>query len=76
VPVINTADGVRAVAGHRPISPESVERYLHGKFGDDLDQMRQAMQKLARTYRPKELAAHAYALYEQVRPDIPAGKKG
>jgi hypothetical protein len=30
VPVINTAEGIRAVQGGRPISPDSVRRYLAG----------------------------------------------
>ena len=34
------------------------------------------MQKLAKAYKPSELAHDAYSLYEQFRPDIPAGKKG
>jgi hypothetical protein len=34
------------------------------------------MQKLARAYKPQELAHYAYRLYERFRPDIPAGKKG
>ncbi len=76
VPVINTEDGVRAITGGKAINPAGVERYLHGKFGDDLDRVRKAMQKLARAYKPRELASHAYALYEQFRPDIPGGKKG
>lgn len=76
VPVINTEDGVRAITGGQPINSAGVERYLQGKFGDDLGRVRKAMQKLARAYKPKELAAHAYALYEQLRPDIPAGKRG
>jgi hypothetical protein len=59
-----------------PIDPDSVERYLEGKFGDDLKAVRSAMEKLARAYRPKELARNAYSLYERFRPDVPAGKKG
>jgi len=76
VSVIKIEEGVRATTGGKPINPAGVERYLQNKFGDDLDRVRKAMQKLARAYRPKELAAHAYSLYEQFRPDIPAGKKG
>jgi len=46
------------------------------KFGDDLKAVQAAMQKLARAYKPQELAHDAYPLYERFRPDIPAGKKG
>ena len=33
-------------------------------------------EKLAKAYKPQELAHDAYRLYERFRPDIPAGKKG
>jgi hypothetical protein len=31
---------------------------------------------LAKAYPPDQLAAHAYSLYEQFRPDISEGKNG
>ena len=31
------------------------------------------MQKLAKAYKPKELAERAYLLYEQFRPALPEG---
>ena len=34
------------------------------------------MWKLAKAYRPKELADEAYSLYEKFRPEIPAGQRG
>ena len=43
---------------------------------DDLARVRSALAKLARAYRPKELAGKAYALYEQFRPEVQSGKKG
>jgi hypothetical protein len=76
VPAMNTDDGVRAVRGGKPMDPESVRRYLAGKFGGDLGAARSAMRKLARAYTPGELAHAAYPLYERFRPDIPEGKKG
>jgi hypothetical protein len=76
VPAMNTDNGIRAVRGRNPIDPDSVRRYLDDKFGEDLKAVRSAMQRLAKTYNPKELADHAYSLYERFRPDIPAGKKG
>jgi hypothetical protein len=76
VPATNTDDGIRAVRGRNPIDSESVRRYLEDKFGDDLKAARSGMQKLARAYKPQELAHDAYRLYERFRPDIPAGKKG
>jgi hypothetical protein len=53
-----------------------VRRYLEGKFGADLKAIRSAMQKLAKAYRPQELAHDTYRLYERFQPDIPEGKKG
>src|SRR5262245_50186635 len=38
VPVVQTAEGLRSVSkAGKPDSPEAVERYLAGKFGDALD---------------------------------------
>jgi hypothetical protein len=34
------------------------------------------MQRLARSYPPKELAERAFGLYERFRPSIPEGVKG
>ena len=42
--------------GTQVIEPGGVRRYLAGKFGDDLGQVRSAMQRLARSFAPKELA--------------------
>ena len=76
VPATTTDEGVRAVNRSRPIDPDGVRSYLEDKFGDDLAAMRAALKKLAGAYKPQELADHAYALYEQFRPEIPAGKRG
>jgi cupin 2 domain-containing protein len=76
VPATNTDDGIRAVRGRNPIDPEGVRHYLSDKLGDDLKAVRSAMQKLAKAYRPQELAHDAYRLYERFRPDIPGGQEG
>ena len=76
VPIVRTAAGLRAVSNDRPISAHSVERYLEGKFGDDLELARRAMVNLAQSMPADELAARAYGLYEEFRPAIPAGVKG
>src|SRR5947209_6230016 len=68
VPATNTGDGIRAVKGAKVIEPDGVRRYLEGKFGDDLGAVRKAMQRLAKSYKPKALADHGYGLYEQFRP--------
>jgi hypothetical protein len=76
VPAIKTKQGLRAAIKGEEIDPEGVERYLRGKFGDDLAQARAAMEKLAKAYTPKQLESKAYDLYEKFRPEIPEGKKG
>jgi hypothetical protein len=76
VPVVSTPDGLRAVVKDRPERPESVERYLEQKFGAALPAAREAMNALAKAYRPGELAAIAYELYERFRPRIPDGVRG
>jgi hypothetical protein len=38
--------------------------------------VQRAIEKLAQSFSPGEIAARAYRLYEQFRPEIPAGVKG
>jgi hypothetical protein len=37
VPAKYTEEGLRALSGDSPIRPESVQKYLQGKFGDALE---------------------------------------
>ncbi len=76
VPAIKTPNGLRAAIDGKPIYAESVETYLKQKFGDDFDEARAALEKLAKAYTPKQLESKAYGLYEKFRPEIPEGKKG
>jgi len=76
VPAVRTAAGVRAVTGDTPVDPAAVARYLEGKFGDDLEAARAAMTALASALSPDDLAARAFALYEEFRPAIPGGARG
>lgn len=76
IPATQTGQGVRAVEGDRLIDPGGVERYLHGKFGEGLESVRRAMEELAQTFSPRELAAKAFSLYEHFRPRIPEGVQG
>ena len=48
VPVIQTPDGLRALSKDRAIPPESVERYLGTKFGEDYVAAKRAMTTLAK----------------------------
>jgi hypothetical protein len=65
VPLVRTPDGLRARSKDRPISSASVERYLQGKFGENLEPVRRAMEQLARSLPARELAVCAYHLYEE-----------
>jgi hypothetical protein len=76
VPVVRTADGVRAVNKGKPGNPAQIERYLAGKFKDRLEDARRAMAELAAGYGPDELHRRGFRLYEQFRPSVPAGGRG
>jgi hypothetical protein len=76
VPAISTAEGVRAVIKNHPIDAKSVERYLESKFGESLGTARAAMRDLAKAFRPEQLRANAFNLYEKFRPAIPEGVRG
>ena len=76
VPTLETEQGYRAAIKGKAIQPETVERYLRQKFGDELPAVEAAMKELARAFKPRELAARAYSLYEEFRPAIPEGSKG
>jgi hypothetical protein len=76
VPTTATPDGLRALSKAQPVSPESVARYLDGKFGEALPEVSAAMERLARSLPPEPLAAEAFHLYERFRPEVPAGVKG
>ena len=76
VPAKNTEDGIRAVKGADVIEPDGVRSYLDSKLGDNLSAVRSAMQRLAKSLKPKKLADEAFGLYERFRPSIPEGVKG
>jgi hypothetical protein len=76
VPVLVTPEGLRAEAKGQPVSPDSVTRYLQGKFGDALPEVREAMTALATSIPAAELGKRAFRLYEAFRPSVPAGAGG
>jgi hypothetical protein len=76
VPATNTDDGIRAVKSAKVIEPAGVLSYLEDKFGENLAAARKAMQRLAKSFKPKELTERSYPLYERFRPAIPEGVKG
>jgi hypothetical protein len=76
VPAKQTENGIRAVVKEKEIQPESAQRYLEGKFGNQYRRAKEAMEKLAASLPVDELHKRAYSLYEKFRPDIPKGKAG
>ena len=76
IPITQTKDGPRAMLKEEAVEPNSVERYLHGKFGDHYAEVKDAMTELAQAFPPAELNKKAYDLYEAFRPTIPEGVKG
>jgi hypothetical protein len=77
VPVLHTDEGLRAAGkDQRPVSPDSVEKYLASKFGPALPMVRLAMEKLAKSREPEALAEEGFRLYEEFRPTVPAGESG
>lgn len=76
IPAVETPEGLRALVKDVPASPESVERYLHSKFGDALDEIRGAMERLARSRAPADLVANGFKLYEAFRPEVPSDVRG
>src|SRR5262249_28391283 len=76
VPSVHTPEGLRALNKGTPAKPETVVRYLEGKFGDALKDAREAMTVLAKSLPKGELEATAFSLYEAFRPEIPRGTRG
>jgi hypothetical protein len=76
VPVVRTPDGLRAVNKGKPGNPAQIEKYLAGKFGEQLADARAAMAELAAVCEPEDLYRRGFRLYEQFRPSVPAGESG
>jgi hypothetical protein len=76
VPAKHTDERLRALSGESAIRPESVQKYLEGKFGDALEDVSNAMLELAKSLPSSQLAEKTYAPYEKFRPEIHPGKKG
>lgn len=76
IPVNRARGAVRAAPGGESVEPDAVRAYLAKKFGEHLAEARRAMELLAASLSPDELAARGFSLYEKFRPQIPEGKKG
>ena len=55
---------------------EPITTWVRQLQAGDVHAAQKLLQRLAKTYKPLELANVAYSLYEQFRPAIPAGVKG
>jgi hypothetical protein len=76
IPTIRTKEGIRAKIKNEMIDPKSVEKYVLQKFGNDLTEVREAMESLAKAFTKEKLATEAYKLYEKFRPTVAEGQKG
>jgi hypothetical protein len=76
IPVVRTPEGLRAVEKDKAGLPASVERYLQGKFGDALGEVRVAMEALAASLPLADLAQRAFGLYVRFRPEVPSDERG
>jgi hypothetical protein len=76
VPTVRGKHGLRASIKGEEVESAPVRKYLESKFGEDLADVRAAMQALAQAYGPEALNERAFALYERFRPAVPKGKQG
>jgi hypothetical protein len=76
VEAIHTSEGLRAVSRGKPVKLAAVRKYLVGKFGDALGDVQEAMEELAASMPPEELARQAFRLYEEFRPAVKSGAAG
>jgi hypothetical protein len=76
VPVIEHKGSQYALEHDNPVSPRVAHAYVERAFGAHLSRVRRAMEKLADSLAPGELNRTGFRLYEQFRPEVPAGAKG
>ena len=76
VPVIEHNGSQFALEGDKAAAPGHARAYVEKALGGHLAAVRRAMDGLARSLPPEELNRVAFRLYEQFRPEVPAGVKG
>lgn len=76
IPGSRTKQGVRAVQDGHPTAPSTVESYLQKVFSLNLEFCKAALEVLAHAFSPEALGGACYRLYEDFRPQVPAGTGG
>ena len=76
MPVVERKGSQHALDHDKPASPGPARAYVERAFGERLPQVRGAMEALANSMPPDELNRRGFRLYEQFRPEVPAGAKG
>jgi len=76
VPCVKTPEGLRALSKASPANPESVRKYLAGRFKDALPAVEDKLTALAATFSPEALDASAMDVYMRLRPNVPKGRAG
>jgi len=76
IPCVRTPDGLRALSKTSPTDPESVRKYLRGRFKEALSTVEEKLTALAETFEPEELDRVAMDIYMRLRPNVPKGREG
>ncbi len=73
---VRTSDGLRALTKASPSDPDTVRKYLAGRFKEALPMVEEKLDRLAATYEPEELDRAAMDVYMRLRPKVPKGREG
>ena len=76
IPCVRTRKGLRALSGASPAEPESVRKYLAGRFQENLPWVETKLVELAATFNAAELDREAMNIYMRLRPNVPKGRQG
>jgi hypothetical protein len=76
IPCVRTLGGLRALSKASPVDPDSVRKYLAGRFKADLRLVEAKLVELAATFEPAELNRVAMDVYMRLRPNVPKGLEG
>jgi hypothetical protein len=76
VPAVSTPDGIRGLAKDAISKPEAAQRYIDKNFAGHAAEAHRVMAELAKSVPVDRLAREAFRMYEQFRPEVPAGTAG